>query len=172
MGGENYGESEVRIVREVGDLDLRAPFPIRSAFLTLCGKTWPGTMQGRAWERLHMQCYNTPLKDDSGSLSHCYDLVFVKDLRKDASGAPIAPNAYSRWVIYSGDEYRRFEAEEKSLADIADRKAVNWGVVTVLGVLTLVSFFMIAQSQLAGPGLFNLILWGGILAFYCWRKFR
>ena len=101
-----------------------------------------------------------------------YYIVFVKDLRKDASGAPIAPNAHDRWVLYSSQEYERFEAEEKGLADIADKKAVNWGVVTVLGVFTLVSFFMISQSQLAGPGLFNLILWGGILAFYCWRKFK
>jgi tetratricopeptide (TPR) repeat protein len=48
----------------------------------------------------------------------------------------------------------------------------SWKVVAVLGVFTLVSVFMIGQSQLAGPGLFNLILWGGILAFYCWRKFK
>jgi len=46
----------------------------------------------------------------------------------------------------------------------------SWKAVAVLGVLTIISLFMI--GQLPGPGVMNLILWGGILALYWWRKYK
>ena len=46
----------------------------------------------------------------------------------------------------------------------------SWKVVAVLGGLTLLSLFMI--GQIPGPRFMNLVLWGGILALYCWRKYK
>ena len=46
----------------------------------------------------------------------------------------------------------------------------SWKVVAVLGGFTLVSLVMLGQSP--GSAFLNLILWGGILALYCWRKYK
>lgn len=46
----------------------------------------------------------------------------------------------------------------------------SWKVVAVLGALTLAGLFLIGREPAAG--VFNLILWGGILALYWWRKFK
>lgn len=46
----------------------------------------------------------------------------------------------------------------------------SWKVVAVLLVFAVFSLFMIGQQP--GAGIFNLLLWGGILTLYCWRKFK
>jgi len=61
---------------------------------------------------------------------------------------------------------------EKLTAGMVGNKAFtgSWKIVAVLGGLTLLSLFMIAKEP--GTGIVNLILWGGILALYWWRKFK
>jgi tetratricopeptide (TPR) repeat protein len=46
----------------------------------------------------------------------------------------------------------------------------SWKVVAVLGGLTLFSLFAIGLNR--GPGFTSLLFWGGILALYCWRKYK
>ena len=48
--------------------------------------------------------------------------------------------------------------------------AGSWIVVAVLGVLTLGSLVTMGQQPVAG--LFGILLWGVIMALYCWRKYK
>lgn len=64
------------------------------------------------------------------------------------------------------------KAIEKLRSGFIGRKGFtgSWKVVAVLGGLTLLS--MMSIGQIGGPAVANLILWGGILALYCWRKYK
>lgn len=64
------------------------------------------------------------------------------------------------------------KAIEKLRAGIIGRKGFigSWKVVAVLGVLTMGGILVMGQAPTAG--VFNLIFWGGILALYCWRKYK
>lgn len=70
---------------------------------------------------------------------------------------------------YGVDATKRLE---KLKAGTLGKKAFtgSWKVVAVLGGLTLLSLFMIGQQP--GTGLANMVLWGGILVLYWWRKFK
>lgn len=46
----------------------------------------------------------------------------------------------------------------------------SWKVVAVLGGLTLVGLLLMGRQP--GPGISHVIVWGGILALYWWRKFK
>jgi tetratricopeptide (TPR) repeat protein len=43
-------------------------------------------------------------------------------------------------------------------------------VVAILGGLALLSLLVMGQN--AGTGFFGLVFWGGILALYCWLKYK
>jgi tetratricopeptide (TPR) repeat protein len=47
----------------------------------------------------------------------------------------------------------------------------SWKVVTVLGGLTLFSIAMMGHAPEPSP-LLNLMVWGGSLVLYCWRKYK
>jgi tetratricopeptide (TPR) repeat protein len=48
--------------------------------------------------------------------------------------------------------------------------AGSWKVAAILSVLTLLSFFMVAAP--GGVGVVSLVLFGGSLTLYCWRKYK
>lgn len=61
---------------------------------------------------------------------------------------------------------------EKLRAGIIGRKGFtgSWKVVAVLAGLTLLC--LVTIPQIGGPAVANLIVWGGSLAIYCWRKYK
>lgn len=100
LESDEQKESFLEALRAIGDLELKASFPIRSAFLMRHYERPPfcGEMEG--------YFYDEPLGPNRlppDGKSHPF--VFWKDLRTRLFGKPVDPATYGRWMLFSREAY-------------------------------------------------------------------
>jgi tetratricopeptide (TPR) repeat protein len=152
---------------EIGDVSVTP----KVVFAGVCGLRGDLRFAFEKWDEA-VAFYNQALQyapEDPG----CYYNIGAAYTNKHVPA--LAADAFQKVVNLDPTGHFGIEASknlEKLNSGAIGKKGFSgsWKVVAVLGGLTLVSLFMIGQAS--GPGFMNLILWGGILGLYCWRKFK
>ena len=99
LESEEQKEAFLEALRAIGDLELAAPFPIRSGFMLRHYET-------SAYGEMEGYLYDEPLGPDRlPPDGESFDFVFWKDLRTKLWGKPADPATYDRWVLFSREEY-------------------------------------------------------------------
>lgn len=125
LAGCQLTEECSRMIREVRDSELVAPFAIQSAWVFNCRYCPVETTcpTPKWWRQLvHVWVYDTPLQSDAQppiGTGRSNILVFAKDLRRDVSRTPLDVATYGRWVFYSSEDFRQIEAEDNSATEAA-----------------------------------------------------
>jgi hypothetical protein len=93
-----------KALRAIGDLELRAPFPVRSAFLLRHYEREPfcGEMEGYLYDE-SLGPDRLPPEGNS------FAFVFWKDMRTKLFGKPKDPATYGKWILFGRAEYEELK---------------------------------------------------------------
>src|ERR1035437_61620 len=152
---------------EIGDVNVTP----KVVFAGVCGLRGDLKFAFDKWDEA-VALYNQALQYAPGDPGCFYNIGAAYTNKHDPA---LAAQAFQTDVDVDPTGHLGIEAAkalEKLKGGAIGKKGFSgsWKVVAVLGGLTLVSLFMIGQNP--GLGFMSLVLWGGILALYCWRKYK
>jgi hypothetical protein len=110
LDSEEAREEFRQILRGIGDIEVSAPFSIRSALITMHFET------PSLYGKVEGMFYDEPLRpaDIVREWERCEHFVFWKDLRRSFwTRKPLDPDRYGRWVLLPNEEYEGIKRKLK-----------------------------------------------------------